>query len=258
MTTRCPASSWRSSWPRPAVRGGSPATSRSSRTAPRARADRRRDRHHARLRLERRRLLRGQRRPRRTAPGRPDTSTGTTDSTSTADTPTRPEGPRKGRCRVRQRRARGVRPDVPEECDDGNLDPDDGCSETCALDRRVFVTSVLYQAGRAGEPVHRRRAVRQPRRRPGLAGPAQVPGLAQRQHDRRARPLRRGRGRLVMVNGLVLAVVVRAAGRRAGEPVRGDREERDLPRRGLDRHPPRRHRGARRRALRRLVDRNRS
>jgi cysteine-rich repeat protein len=33
---------------------------------------------------------------------------------------------------------------VPEECDDGNLDPDDGCSDTCALDRRVFVTSVLY------------------------------------------------------------------------------------------------------------------
>jgi cysteine-rich repeat protein len=37
--------------------------------------------------------------------------------------------------------------DVPEECDDGNLDPDDGCSETCALDRRVFVTSIRYQAG---------------------------------------------------------------------------------------------------------------
>jgi cysteine-rich repeat protein len=32
----------------------------------------------------------------------------------------------------------------PEECDDNNLDPDDGCSDTCALDRRVFVTSVLY------------------------------------------------------------------------------------------------------------------
>jgi cysteine-rich repeat protein len=33
---------------------------------------------------------------------------------------------------------------APEECDDGNLDPDDGCSDTCALDRRVFVTSALY------------------------------------------------------------------------------------------------------------------
>jgi cysteine-rich repeat protein len=41
---------------------------------------------------------------------------------------------------------------VPEECDDGNLDPDDGCSDTCALDRRVFVTSVRYTAGGAREP----------------------------------------------------------------------------------------------------------
>ena len=32
----------------------------------------------------------------------------------------------------------------PEECDDNNLDPNDGCSETCALDRRGFVTGVLY------------------------------------------------------------------------------------------------------------------
>ena len=34
--------------------------------------------------------------------------------------------------------------------DNGNIDADDGCSETCALDRRVFVSSVLYPGGKLG------------------------------------------------------------------------------------------------------------
>jgi cysteine-rich repeat protein len=38
----------------------------------------------------------------------------------------------------------------PEECDDNNVAPDDGCSETCALDRRVFVTSTLYKGAAVG------------------------------------------------------------------------------------------------------------
>jgi cysteine-rich repeat protein len=36
---------------------------------------------------------------------------------------------------------------VPEECDDGNLVPDDGCDDTCAADIRVFVTSTTFKAG---------------------------------------------------------------------------------------------------------------
>ena len=40
----------------------------------------------------------------------------------------------------------------PEECDDGNLDPEDGCSDTCALDRRVFVTSIEGVGAPMGDP----------------------------------------------------------------------------------------------------------
>jgi len=34
-----------------------------------------------------------------------------------------------------------------EECDDGNLDPDDGCNASCLIDRQVFVTKDLTDAG---------------------------------------------------------------------------------------------------------------
>jgi cysteine-rich repeat protein len=76
------------------------------------------------------------------------TSTGTTDSTSVrrgTETTEGSTGEPMAECGNGVLEAFGP---VPEECDDGNLDPDDGCSETCALDRRVFVTSVLYQARR--------------------------------------------------------------------------------------------------------------
>jgi len=36
---------------------------------------------------------------------------------------------------------------LPEQCDDGNQIPDDGCSDTCAADRIIFVSSILYKAG---------------------------------------------------------------------------------------------------------------
>lgn len=36
---------------------------------------------------------------------------------------------------------------VPEECDDGNLDPIDGCDDACNADRTMFVTSFLYEGG---------------------------------------------------------------------------------------------------------------
>lgn len=36
---------------------------------------------------------------------------------------------------------------IPEECDDGNTISDDGCDDTCAADHRIFVSSILYTAG---------------------------------------------------------------------------------------------------------------
>jgi cysteine-rich repeat protein len=94
---------------------------------------------------------------------------------------------------------------VPEECDDGNLDPDDGCSDTCALDRRVFVTSVLYN-GRRFKSLNIANAL--------CANRADDQGwpdalkyrawLSDSTTDARDR-FKRGRGRLVMANGLVLA-----------------------------------------------------
>jgi cysteine-rich repeat protein len=95
---------------------------------------------------------------------------------------------------------------VPEECDDGNLDPDDGCSDTCALDRRVFVTSLLYSGGEL-ESVYIADAL--------CANHADDQGwpdglkyrawLSDSGTDARDR-FTLGRGRLVMVNGLVLAM----------------------------------------------------
>jgi cysteine-rich repeat protein len=148
-------------------------------------------------------LVRGQRRDDEASSETTGTSSGT-DSTSTVDSTETTEsstGEPMAECGNGVLEAFGP---VPEECDDGNLDPDDGCSETCALDRRVFVTSVLYKGG----------AIREPEVADALCAnladdqgwpDAEVSGMAQRQHDRRARPVQAGRGRLVMANGLVLA-----------------------------------------------------
>ena len=94
---------------------------------------------------------------------------------------------------------------VPEECDDGNLDPDDGCSDTCALDRRVFVTSELFKGGDF-ESLYLADAL--------CANFADDQGwpdglkyrawLSDSTTDARDR-FTRGRGRLVMTNGLVFA-----------------------------------------------------
>lgn len=93
----------------------------------------------------------------------------------------------------------------PEECDDGNLDPQDGCDASCAADVRVFVTSIRYQAGELGglylaDAICANRADDA-----GLAEPLTYKAwLSDSQTDARDR-FTRGRGRLVMVNGLVLA-----------------------------------------------------
>lgn len=94
---------------------------------------------------------------------------------------------------------------VPEECDDGNLDPDDGCGATCALDRRVFVSSTLHNGGDLGglklaDAICANLADDQ-----GWPDGLQYRAwLSDSSRDARDR-LKRGRGRLVLVNGLVLA-----------------------------------------------------
>ena len=92
----------------------------------------------------------------------------------------------------------------PEECDDGNLDPSDGCNN-CALDRRVFVTSELFKGGDL-ESLYLADALcanfADDQGWPdGLKYRAWLSDSATDARDR----FTRGRGRLVMANGLVFA-----------------------------------------------------
>lgn len=134
-----------------------------------------------------------------------DTSSGTTDATGTTtgtETTNSSTGEPVAVCGNGVLEAFGP---VPEECDDSNLDPDDGCSDTCALDRRVFVTSVLYK-GADIESLYIANALCA-----NLADDQGWPDglkyrawLSDSTTDARDR-FTRGRGRLVMTNGLVFA-----------------------------------------------------
>jgi cysteine-rich repeat protein len=134
-----------------------------------------------------------------------DASNGTTDATSTtAGTETTDSSTGEPVAVCGNGVLEGFGP-VPEECDDGNLDPDDGCNDTCALDRRVFVTSALYN-GAAIESLNIANAL--------CANRADDQGwpdalkyrawLSDSTTDARDR-FKQGRGRLVMANGLVFA-----------------------------------------------------
>ena len=93
----------------------------------------------------------------------------------------------------------------PEECDDNNLDPDDGCSETCALDRRVFVTSALYNGVAVGSlKLADALCANLADDRGWPDGLQYRAWLSDSTTDARDR-FTRGRGQLVMANGLVLA-----------------------------------------------------
>jgi cysteine-rich repeat protein len=93
----------------------------------------------------------------------------------------------------------------PEECDDGNLDPDDGCSDTCALDRRVFVTSATYKAGDLESLYIANALCANHADDQGWPDPLKYRAwLSDSTTDARDR-FERGRGRLVLANGLVLA-----------------------------------------------------
>lgn len=137
-------------------------------------------------------------------PDSTDTSTSTSDTSSTDATGTSAgttEDPM-AECGNGMLEASG--PET-EECDDGNLDPNDGCNETCALDRRVFVTSELFKGGDL-ESLYLADTL--------CANFANDQGwpdglkyrawLSDSTADARDR-FTRGRGRLVMANGLVFA-----------------------------------------------------
>lgn len=93
-----------------------------------------------------------------------------------------------------------------EECDDGNDVPDDGCSATCAVDLRVFVTSETYKAGDLMGPYLADSICLNRAKDAGLPEPQRFKAwLSSSEEDARDRFNRERRGRLVMVNGLVLA-----------------------------------------------------
>ncbi len=93
-----------------------------------------------------------------------------------------------------------------EECDDGNDVPDDGCSNDCDVDLRVFVTSELYKAGELMGPYLADAICLNRADDAGLANPHRFKAwLSSSKEDARDRFNRERRGRLVMINGLVLA-----------------------------------------------------
>jgi cysteine-rich repeat protein len=91
----------------------------------------------------------------------------------------------------------------PEECDDANEDPADGCNH-CGRDRLVFVTSMQFSGGSfkgLGGADQRCRSLAAQARLPNFAG--FKAWLSDSQTDARDRMFR-GRGRYLLVNGLVV------------------------------------------------------
>lgn len=134
-----------------------------------------------------------------TGPDTPNTSTSTSSATDETTGTTSEPAPECGNGIVEAFAAE------PEECDDGNLVPDDGCSDTCARDVRVFVTSVEYPSAEL-KSLYIANALCA-----NLADDQGWPDalsyrawLSDSTTDARDR-FKRGRGRLVMANGLVLA-----------------------------------------------------
>ena len=94
---------------------------------------------------------------------------------------------------------------LPEECDDDNLDPEDGCGDTCAADLVIFVSSIRYKPGEL-ESLYVADAICFNRADDaGFLDPLRFRAwLSDSTTDARDR-LKPGRGRLVLTNGLVVA-----------------------------------------------------
>ncbi len=91
-----------------------------------------------------------------------------------------------------------------EDCDDGNDDPDDGCSD-CGRDRTVFVSSKEYTGGMLMGLFGADQLCRGHAAMAGLPDPVKyMAWLSDSQTNVRDRMFH-GRGRYVLVNGLVVA-----------------------------------------------------
>ncbi|HEY0132720.1 MAG TPA: DUF4215 domain-containing protein [Nannocystis sp.] len=93
----------------------------------------------------------------------------------------------------------------PEECDDGNQIADDGCDDTCAADRVMFVSSSLYQAGdfkslHLADPLCAQAA-----NDAGLANWLKFRAWLSDSTTHARDRFKFSRGRIVLVNGLVVA-----------------------------------------------------
>lgn len=95
--------------------------------------------------------------------------------------------------------------DVPEECDDGNTIPDDGCSATCASDVLAFVTSLEYQGGDLGVLWQADSECANLAFDAGLPEPLRFKAWLSNSMESAGERIVRGRGRIVMVNGLEVA-----------------------------------------------------
>ncbi|HEY0133222.1 MAG TPA: DUF4215 domain-containing protein, partial [Nannocystis sp.] len=94
---------------------------------------------------------------------------------------------------------------VPEECDDGNLIPDDGCEDNCSADRTMFVSSKRYQAGDFKSLYLADALCAQAANDAGLANWLKFRAwLSDSKTSARDR-FKFSRGRIVLVNGLVVA-----------------------------------------------------
>jgi len=94
---------------------------------------------------------------------------------------------------------------TPEECDDGNMIPDDGCDATCAADRRVFVSSLLYQAGDIKSLYLADAKCANMAVQVGFPEPLKFRAWLSDSTTDAALHIKFGRGRIVLVNGLVVA-----------------------------------------------------
>jgi len=91
-----------------------------------------------------------------------------------------------------------------EECDDGDLIPDNGCSDTCTADIRAFVSSTTYKAGELMSLILADALCFNHALLADLPDPLRFKAfLSDSKTD--ARDRFKGRGRIVMINGLVLA-----------------------------------------------------
>jgi len=91
-----------------------------------------------------------------------------------------------------------------EDCDDGNADPDDGCSD-CGRDRTVFVSSKEYTGGMLMGLFGADQLCRGHAAMAGLPDPVKyMAWLSDSQTNVRDRMFH-GRGRYVLVNGLIVA-----------------------------------------------------